>query len=194
MPNRNEEIEKLISYIKSGHFTGDTITAHGISTDELIDLIAAIRVRPGLSKTIKFLDLANLDVRKQGSITAIPRLNGFTGLKIIILAGNKLRSVPEGWLDDCPALEELYLHRNNLMILPEKLFKNCKVLKSVNLHCNDLATLPATLFDGCKSLENLYLSNNKLIALSEQLLKDCVALQLLDLSSNMLQRSMDLAQ
>lgn len=183
---RRENFKSLLGSIQSGTFTGDTITAMAINNDELIELIAAIRVKPGLAETIKYLYLSNYDVSEQRVITGIPKLRGFTGLKVFSIAGNKLRAIPEGLFDDCPLLEEAHFNRNNIMLVPEKLFQNCKALKVFNIHGNDLTALPDALFDGCELLSKLYVCNNKLSEISDKLLKGCKELKILDLSNNQL--------
>lgn len=178
-------LRPYMEFDKGGSFTG-TITARNIGSDELIDLFASIMVKPGLVGTIKVLDLSNPDVKKTGLITVIPKLKGFTGLKVVNIAGQQLRSIHDGWLDDCPQLEEVYLQRNNITTLPETLFKNCKHLKLFNIHSNSLETFPAGLFKDCKMLEKISMGHNQLIEIFEGSLDDCTDLRELHVGSNQL--------
>jgi Leucine-rich repeat (LRR) protein len=184
MPNSNPEFVKLLSSIMSGHFTGDTIRAESTGTEEIIELFAAISVKPGLAEKIKFLYLYGDYIAQTGPITFVPRLKGFTSLKSIIITGNQLRTVPDGWLDDCASLEEINLKSNNITILPGKLFKNCKELKTIDLSVNALETMPEDLFDGCSALTTLDVSNNKIKILPDALFYSCSSLQKLDLGGN----------
>jgi hypothetical protein len=154
MASEADEFGTLRPYMefdKDGSFNG-TITARDIDPDALIDLFATIMVKPGLVETIKVLDLSNPDAEKIGLITAIPRLKGFTGLQVLKISGQQLRSIPEGWLDDCLALRELDLGSNQLQIIPAQLLKNCTALEQLYLKNNKLTAIPADFVVNCKKL------------------------------------------
>ncbi|TRY98438.1 hypothetical protein DNTS_022882 [Danionella cerebrum] len=88
-----------------------------------------------------------------------------------------LTSLPEG-------TQTLLLANNRLSTLPTSSFANLSTLETLDLSNNYLDNLPSRLFSELKNLSDLSLRNNSLTVLDRELFRGLVQLQRLDLSLN----------
>jgi len=175
----------------------------GLSFDDLYEH-RATSVLPDLMEPDK-LNLSNLYLTSLDGLT-----KKYTNLREINLAGNRLKSLPEGVFNGLTSLQVLRLdhnqltslsagvfnglslqtlglHNNKLTTLPEGVFSGLTSLKELWLDHNDLAGLSAGVFNGL-SLQTLGLHNNKLTTLPEGVFSGLTSLQNLGLKNNQLSR------
>ena len=76
-------------------------------------------------------------------------LSGLTSLYSLSLSRNKLRSLPPGWLEDCPRLARLDLSSNQISVLPGLTFSSSLQLTSLDLSHNRLTSLAGVAGEGC---------------------------------------------
>jgi hypothetical protein len=123
-------------------------------------------------QSITFLSLENL------GLTCVPKETGLcTGLTMLRLGQNQLRTLPEGVFPGMGALVGLDLSDNELEFLPEAAFWGLAALRTLCLYSNRLVSLPERLFQGLVSLRSLYMASNLFDSFPKRLFQGLEALE-----------------
>ena len=164
-------------------------------------------VVPGLQLLLPqlagFASIAELTLRRQGSVSFPASLCALTGLKKLSFDGNKMLALPDA-IGDLKELTELNVGNNQLTALPDTLEAltgltkllawNNKLttlpdsiaaltqMKTLSLYDNKFTTFPKPIVK-LTSLTELNLYNNKLVTLPDSMAA-LTALKTLDLSEN----------
>ncbi|XP_058810669.1 protein artichoke [Phymastichus coffea] len=111
-----------------------------------------------------------------------------SGLRLLDLRDNGIRSIEEGILKGCSQLDELYLDGNSLRQPPIDSLKGPAALKTLGLAGNDIATIQRGAFSPLAAhLQRLDVSGNELSHLEDGAFSGMAALSFLNLSNNELQ-------
>ncbi|XP_013165519.1 PREDICTED: protein toll-like isoform X2 [Papilio xuthus] len=111
---------------------------------------------------------------------------GARELRVLRLAGCKLRRLPPALLAGLARLETLDLSGNLLADLPRGLFSDLQNLNELNLDDNMLTTLPSSCFLGLRNMDTLSLNRNRLAEIAVDAFVGVRQLQRLSLSHNLL--------
>ena len=109
---------------------------------------------------------------------------GLSGMVILDLSRNHLRTLPEGVFDGLTSLRRLLMHSNRLTGLPEGVFDDLTSLEWLYMHSNRLASLPDGAFDGLVGLERLIMTSNRIAGLPDNPFDDLTSLRWLYMSGN----------
>ncbi|KAL4138707.1 hypothetical protein PRIC2_002211 [Phytophthora ramorum] len=129
-------------------------------------------------QTLTYLDLSHNQLEQDLS----EGFGALTGLKELILSGNKLSRLPDS-IAILGNLEILHIEENALTTLPERI-GNLNKLHVLTAHTNQLTTLPSS-FAALRNMQNLDLKKNRLESTSESLAA-LSRLKFLDLRQNKL--------
>ncbi|XP_033252505.1 leucine-rich repeats and immunoglobulin-like domains protein 1 [Drosophila miranda] len=160
---------------------------------------------PALPNHVQTLHLANnklndttvLDMRnlsnlvkvtlKRNLLEVIPKFTGLTGLKHLILANNRIRSISSEALAVLPMLKTLDLSRNQLHSIEVNSFPKSTRLAHLILNWNEIANVDEHSFAALNNLTDLELNNNRLNSLPVGVFKNLNRLKKLALSYNHLE-------
>ncbi len=121
------------------------------------------------------------------SLVSVPDLTSLPeGTHTLLLANNRLSSLPISAFTNLSALETLDLSNNYLDNLPSRLFRELSNLSDLSLRNNSLTVLDRELFRGLTLLRRLNLSLNGLAAVPLGLLDELQGLTWLSLAGNRL--------
>ena len=115
--------------------------------------------------------------------------SNLSGLTVLWLTDNDIRSVDANLFSGLTALEEVYLGDNRLSTLPDNLLSNLPALKKISVRENNISTLPANLFSNPSRLKEFYLTHNNLSSVNAATFSGLTALEKLALNHNNLQSS-----
>ncbi|XP_055338624.1 insulin-like growth factor-binding protein complex acid labile subunit [Paramacrobiotus metropolitanus] len=140
-----------------------------------IPAVTSLDLSGNLLKDISFLPLV---------LRSLPSLN------FLLLAQNKIQTIPVNFLDGLSSLLLIDLRRNEIAKLPERLISSDSgnsVLRELYLGQNFINEIPADFFDNLTGLKTLSFANNSLSLIGQQFapLKDLLYLRL---EGNRLQR------
>ncbi|KAK7101907.1 uncharacterized protein [Littorina saxatilis] len=140
---------------------------------------------PGL-----FNQLANLETLQLKEIGNFPQV-GFlvdvVNLRMLVITGSKLTSIPASWFKELYSLKTLKLSGDQLEELDENVFKGLLNLKELDLSYNNLKRVTGKLLEPLsQSLETLVLNNNFLTEISDDCMNGLRSLRFLDISENRL--------
>ncbi|EDW31947.1 GL10699 [Drosophila persimilis] len=160
---------------------------------------------PALPNHVQTLHLANnklndttvLEIRnlsnlvkvtlKRNLLEVIPKFTGLTGLKHLILANNRIRSISSEALAVLPMLKTLDLSRNQLHSIEANSFPKSTRLAHLILNWNEIANVDEHSFAALNNLTDLELNNNRLNSLPVGVFKNLNRLKKLALSYNHLE-------
>lgn len=121
------------------------------------------------------------------SLVSVPALTSLPeGTHTLLLANNRLSSLPVSAFANLSTLETLDLSNNYLDNLPSRLFRELSNLNDLSLRNNSLTVLDRELFRGLTQLRRLDLSLNGLAAVPLGLLDELQGLTWLSLAGNRL--------
>ncbi|POM80125.1 Leucine-rich repeat-containing protein [Phytophthora palmivora] len=130
------------------------------------------------SSVVTYLDLSHNQLEQDLS----ENIGALTGLKKLVLSGNKLSRLPNS-ITLLENLEALHIEENAISALPEQIGKLHK-LHVLNAHSNQLTKLPAS-FGSLHNMHNLDLKKNRLESTGDAL-ATLTCLKFLDLRQNKL--------
>ena len=126
-----------------------------------------------------------LGLQRRGIAALRPKdLLGLSGLRKLLLQGNRLSSLPDGLLDGLDTLERLRLDGNRLTEVPSDLRSGTPKLALLDLGGNRLSELPADAFRRLPSLHRLRLDGNRIESLPARLFAGLIGLEELQLQDN----------
>ncbi|XP_034650528.1 leucine-rich repeats and immunoglobulin-like domains protein 1 [Drosophila subobscura] len=124
---------------------------------------------------------------KRNLLEVIPKFTGLTGLKHLILANNRIRSISSEALAVLPMLKTLDLSRNQLHSIEANSFPQSTRLAHLILNWNEIANVDEHSFAALNNLTDLELNNNRLSSLPVGVFKNLSRLKKLALSYNRLE-------
>ncbi len=147
------------------------------------------RVREWLTAHPIFNNVLDLNLSKLG-LTEIPQeftALQFPELRKLKLNNNRIREIPQGWLQRHPMLSRIEISFNEIEIIPEGFLQFCPKLTNISLYKNKIrGAIPATF---CRRVENLFtldLSKNQIESLPDNFLINSKRLQTINLMNNQL--------
>ena len=132
---------------------------------------------------LKFL---NLEYNLLAKLTATI-FKGLNELKVLLLSGCSIQSLPLDVFTNLPNLEYLSLRENQLTTLTPQLFAPIPHLIGIDLSNNQLSlpkNLSIRIFENNPELETVFLSKNKFTTLNPNLLAEAQSLKRLELFDN----------
>ena len=135
--------------------------------------------------------LGTLDLggRGVGSLLAEDLL-GLSGLRALVLRGNRLAELPEGLLRRAPRVRRVDLGGNRLAELPAGAFAGLAGLRRLELDGNALTALPPGAFAGLEELRHLDLGGNALTAAAAREFAGLAGLETLRLAGSRMWRTL----
>ena len=137
-----------------------------------------------------FNQLANLEtlqLQKIGSFPQIGFLAEVVNLRMLVITGSSLTSIPASWFKELYSLETLKLSGVQLENLHDDAFKGLISLNHLDLSNNNLQEIRGTVLKPLsQTLETLILSGNSLTEISGDCLSGLHSLRFLDISENRL--------
>ena len=100
------------------------------------------------------------------------------------LSNNKIKEIPEGFLDGKTALENFYIEANYVKDIPAGLFKDTVNLNWITFSGNELNSIDKEDFAGLKNLTILDLTSNEINTIEADAFNDLVKVEQLGLGTN----------
>jgi len=100
------------------------------------------------------------------------------------LSNNKIKLLPNDFLQKCIGLQRLFLNNNQFMNLPDQFLVQNTKLKELRLFNNFLISLPQKFLQTNSKLVAVGLSHNKIFQLPAKFLSQCLKLKVLWLHNN----------
>lgn len=135
-------------------------------------------------RKISSLDVAYAELRSPGPAT----LNNASGLVALNAIENNWRSLPAGFLNSttCEKLTTVIIARNRIISIPSYALSELPRLQTIDLSGNQVTELKANSFNHLINLTNLDLSHNQISRIHAKAINDVPQLKTLDLSFNRL--------
>ena len=149
-----------------------------------------VTAAPAMTPTLTTLNLSQnlLTHDGAGSDPDLPSgaFSRHTGLTMLRLDDNKLRTLPSDAFTGLSSLTALHLNRNRIGTLPSGVFTGLTELRNLQLGQNFLTSVDAAWFAGLTKVTLLALDTNRLTTLPANVFDSLSALQRLTLSRNRL--------
>ncbi|XP_038070939.1 toll-like receptor Tollo [Patiria miniata] len=123
-------------------------------------------------------------------LSTIPRgfFEGLPLLEEVNLSKNQIASIESISFKDSPKLKTLDIAENSITDIPLNFFDLTTSIETVRLEGNSISAVHALTFWNLNDLQHIYMSKNNLTALETQAFYNLQSLKTLDLSGNFLQR------
>ncbi|XP_032236188.2 uncharacterized protein LOC116617545 isoform X2 [Nematostella vectensis] len=138
----------------------------------------------GVMDRLSYLDLSSCSISSLEGLVRQPN----TWMISLWLGSTGISEIPNGFLDNFPALEALSLSGNNIRVLSNDTFSGLPQIRTLYLSNNKLEQLPSSLFNNNTRLQYLYINNNKLEHLHSSSFSNNAHLLHLNLNNNKLVR------